>query len=141
MFATRLLFALTTVTALLTAADLTGRWKGELQNPNGGNRPVSFAFKQDGNKLTGFLTGTQGDDAISEGTITGDAFSFIVDTSWGEQKRRAEYHGKVVGEEIQLTMPGFGDRPGRDVTLKRISSEPPVAARSLPKVSLPALRP
>jgi len=56
---TGLAFALTTATAL--AADLTGTWSGEMPGQNGGTFHISYTFKQDGAKLTGFVKSPQGD--------------------------------------------------------------------------------
>src|SRR5947209_3947378 len=137
---TVILGALASGALLLSAADLTGQWRGEVQAANGSKREVSFAFKQEGAKLTGFRPDNMGVDAISEGQVNGDTFSFVVDTSYAEQKRRSEYRGKIVGDQIEITMPVPGGGPARAVMLRRISSDPPVAPTPLPKVSLPALR-
>jgi hypothetical protein len=38
---------------LMSAADVTGAWKGEVKGPDGDSFPLTFNFKQDGAKLTG----------------------------------------------------------------------------------------
>lgn len=98
-------------------------------------RQLTFSFKQDGAKLTGAQVQSMIDDPISEAVVNGDTFSFVVDTSWGEQNRRAEYHGKIVGDQLQIST-----QPGREVALSRVSSEPYVQPPPYPKVKLPELR-
>jgi hypothetical protein len=50
-------------------ADLTGRWVAETQSPNGEKRQTIFAFKSEGDKLTGYLVSAQGDDLIADGLV------------------------------------------------------------------------
>jgi len=93
------------------AADLTGRWVAEMKTPDGETRQTVLALTQDGNRLTGYMSGMGGDNAISEGKVDGDRISFaIVRAVFGEE-RKMQYTGQIAGETITLTMPPFG--PGR----------------------------
>lgn len=121
--------------AVVSAADLNGRWRGEFTDANGRKRAVTFAFRQDGSKLSGAQVQPMIDDAISEGVVNGDTFSFVVDTSWGERKRRTEYHGKAAGDTLVIT-----NQSGSESTFRRISTDAYVEPQPFPKVKLPELR-
>ena len=41
----------------LLAADVTGKWSGEVEGRNGQKRTQTFDLKADGNKLTGSMVG------------------------------------------------------------------------------------
>ncbi|HYW46007.1 MAG TPA: hypothetical protein VE959_24295, partial [Bryobacteraceae bacterium] len=94
------------------AADLTGRWVGGTQGPDGQTRQTVLALKQDGNKLTGYVSGMGPDSNISEGKVDGDQISFVVVRDFGGTERKMEYTGKVTGDGLVLTMPAFGGRGG-----------------------------
>ena len=44
---------------LLIAADISGKWTGDMPGRGGETMPTSFTFKADGDKLTGTMTGPQ----------------------------------------------------------------------------------
>lgn len=97
------------------AVDVTGSWTGEAKGPNGESFPLTFAFKQDGAKLTGTVTGPQGDPIeISNGKMDGDKISF--DVSFNGMT--IQHAGTVSGDEIKLTTKS-DQFPGGDMTLKR----------------------
>lgn len=97
MLAFLLLFALT-FTAL-AATDVTGKWNATTQSPDGQTMQLVFTLKQDGNKVTGTVTGPMGDMPISEGTIDGDNISFTVATD----QFKVVHKGTVSGDEMKLT--------------------------------------
>jgi len=111
------LVGLLAVTAI--AADIDGKWKAEYSTPDGQTRTTTFTFKADGDKLTGTVSGRQADTPISEGKISGDEISFVVVRNMGGEERKMQYKGKVVGDEIKLTM-SFGDMPPREMVAKRV---------------------
>ena|SRR5687767_1243478 len=94
------------------AGDVNGKWKYETETPNG-KREGMLTLKSEGGKLTGSITGRQGETPISDGKITGDDISFSV--TRGE--RKIEYKGKLVGDDLKLNWQ-MGDRPV-EVTAKR----------------------
>jgi hypothetical protein len=61
--------AILTVTAV--AADITGKWSGQLPS-RGEAMAATFTFKVDGDKLTGTMTGPQGEVTLQEGKFSGD---------------------------------------------------------------------
>jgi len=99
------------------AADVTGTWSGDMAGPNGDSFHLTFTFKEDGAKLTGTVTGPQGDPIeISDGKIDGDKLSFTVNVNGMVIK----HEGVVSGDTIKLTTKSDqGDFPGGDITLTR----------------------
>ena len=63
--------------AIANAADLSGKWKGELQSPNG-PLEINFDFHVDGEKLIGTVANTYGTEQITDGIVKGDAISFVI---------------------------------------------------------------
>src|ERR1035437_7067707 len=60
------------------AADASGTWKASMEGPNG-TMESTFAFKVDGDKLTGTVTmGQMGEAPTSEGKVDGDNVSFAL---------------------------------------------------------------
>jgi hypothetical protein len=120
---TRKLFwvvALMGVMALVaSAADIDGKWKSEMQTPDGQTRTSTYTFKADGDKLTGTVSGRMGETPISEGAIKGDEVSFVVVRNFGGEERKMKYKGKVSGDELKMTME-MGDMGSREVVAKRV---------------------
>jgi hypothetical protein len=105
--------------ALLTAAsaaDLNGKWKGDMKTPDGGNLEINFNFHVDGEKLTGTVANTYGEEQITDGSVKGDAISFII-MAGGEFK--LTYKGQVVGEEIKFHVT-IGDMGEGELTATRV---------------------
>ena len=122
------------------AADITGTWVAQIEGRQG-TRENTFNFKVDGTKVTGTMTATMGETAISEGKIEGDELSFVIIRSFGENEAKILYKGKVSGDEIKFTREfqggmmggrggamggppggGAGDapRPNREFVAKRV---------------------
>ena len=104
-------FALTTV---LAAADVSGKWSGEVPS-RGQTGTATFVFKVDGDKLTGTLTGAQGEVQLQDGKVAGNDISFS--TAGGNAK--ILFKGTVSGDEIKMTRTREGGE-GREFTLKRV---------------------
>jgi hypothetical protein len=103
-----------------SAASVDGKWKAESPGRDGQTRTTNFTFKVDGDKLTGTVSGRQGDTEISEGKISGDEISFIVVRNFQGEERKIQYKGKVAGDEIKLTVQFGPDMPPRDMVAKRV---------------------
>jgi hypothetical protein len=101
---------------LACAADVTGTWKGSMDTPNG-SREVTFNFKTDGDKLTGTISGRQGDVPIQDGKITGEEVSFVVVRNFNGNEFKMQYKGKVSGNEMKLDV-SVGERSFQ-MTLKK----------------------
>ena len=115
---TAMLMALVSIAAW--AADVTGKWTGQMAGPNGEGFALTFNFKQDGAKLTGTVQGPQGDAIqISDGKVEGDKLSFVV-TIEANGGMKIMHDGTINGDEIKLNSKAEGgDFPGGTMTLKR----------------------
>ncbi len=102
---------------LLAASDMTGKWTTTMKAPDGSDFSLTFDFKQDGAKLTGTVTGPQGDPlAIDNGKIDGDKFTFTVSFNG----TTITHDGTINGDEIKMsTKSDNGGMPPMDMTLKR----------------------
>jgi hypothetical protein len=82
------------------ASGVTGLWTWEQEGP-GGSREIELDLKQDGEKLTGTVTGFQ-DDLwdIEEGTIKDGKISFKVTRDFGGTEMITYYTAKVEGEKL-----------------------------------------
>jgi hypothetical protein len=98
---------------ILSAADISGKWKAEFTTPDGTARTNTFTFKVDGSNLTGAVAGTQDETPIKDGKINGDDISFTADRPFGT----FTYKGKVKGNEIALKVEFNGQ--SFDMTAKR----------------------
>jgi opacity protein-like surface antigen len=98
------------------AADVTGKWVGKMETPNG-SRDVIFNLKQDGEKLTGSTTGRGGDTPISDGSVKGDDVAFTVVRSFNGQEFKTNYKGTVAGSDLKLKFTMM--EQDREITLKK----------------------
>ena len=102
------------------AADVTGKWVAQVTGQNGQTRETTFNLKADGDKLTGTVSGRQGDTPISDGKVSGDDISFTVVRNFQGNDIKLVYKGKVKGDEIAFTVNREGgDQPGQQFTAKR----------------------
>lgn len=96
-------------------ADIAGTWKGEMGGMGGQPMEITFTFEVDGSEFTGTSAAMGNESPISEGKIDGDDISFVVKVDMMGNEMTINYKGKVVGEEIKLTMQmegGMGGPPG-----------------------------
>jgi len=102
------------------AADCNGKWVAQVPGRQGQTQEQTFNFKADGDKLTGTVTGQQGEAPISDGKINGDEISFSQTFTMQGNSVKILYKGKVSGDEIKFTRTREGsDQPGREFTAKR----------------------
>lgn len=104
------------------AADITGNWTGSMSM--GDNQfTLTYNFKQDGEKLTGTVTGPQGNPlTLNDGKVQGDKLTFFISFEGPNGTMKIVNEGTIKGEEITLTTKmeggqGFPDMP--PMTLKR----------------------
>lgn len=103
------------------AADVNGKWVAQVPGRGGQTRETTFTFKVEGAKLTGTVSGMQGDQPISDGKISGDDISFVVVANFQGNEIRLLYKGKVAGDEIKMTRTREGgDQPGQEFVAKRV---------------------
>jgi len=78
-------------------SDVSGTWKWSQEGP-GGQMEFVLKLKQDGEKLTGTITGFQGEESpIEEGKVKDGTISFKVTRDFGGRPFVTIYTGKVSG--------------------------------------------
>ena len=100
-----------------SATDLNGKWKGDLNGPDGNALEINFDFKVDGEKLTGTVANTYGEEQITDGVVKGDDISFVILA--GGVQFKLTYKGKVDGENIKFHVT-IGDMGEGDMVAKRV---------------------
>ena len=101
------------------AADITGKWVGDMPGRGGDTTSTTFTFKQDGANLTGSMTGPQGDIAIKDGKVAGDAVSFTTTLEFNGNSIKLLYKGTVAGDSIKMTREREGSGQAREFTIKK----------------------
>ena len=107
---------------LAYAADVNGKWVAQVPGRDGQTRETTFNFKVEADKLTGTVSGRQGDTAFTDGKLNGDEISFTVTVNAQGNEIKFHYKGKIAGDEIKFTRTvegGTGDRPPQEFTAKR----------------------
>jgi len=113
-----LVFFLGTLTSVLLAADISGKWAGKSEE----GPAWVFNFKADGSKITGTMQGADGKERpINDGKLEGDALSFSVNSEWQGQPIKLVMKGKVSGDKIELRVDTDDGAWGTDVVLTRAS--------------------
>jgi len=118
----RVLFAACLATSALLAADVTGKWTAEMQGRGGNTMTVTMKLKADGAKLTGTVSGRNGDTEITDGKVDGDQVMFSVVHEYNGNKMTQNYTGKLDGDTIHFTIKmegGRGNMPERTLDAKR----------------------
>ncbi|MBL8176444.1 MAG: hypothetical protein JNK48_17345 [Bryobacterales bacterium] len=103
----RVLLALATFAAALSAADLSGIWVGQYPGRNNEPIDIAFQFQHKGDALSGKLYGDFKSMRIVEGKIAGDQVQFVViaEEQAGNQinETRLRFTGTLKDGEIELT--------------------------------------
>jgi len=85
------------------AADVDGKWSGNISTPNG-DVMLGFEFKSDGAMLTGSQTGPDGTPVpIKNGKVEGNKITFLVSLDFGGMPFDLNYSGQVSPTEIKMT--------------------------------------
>ncbi|HEX2488257.1 MAG TPA: hypothetical protein VHR27_02580 [Blastocatellia bacterium] len=106
---------------LAWAADVNGKWTAQVPGRDGQTRELTFTFKAEGERLTGSMSGQQGDSEITDGKISGDQISFTVKINMQGNERKFLYKGTVSGDEMKVTRTiEGGNRPPQEFTAKRV---------------------
>jgi len=96
------------------AQDINGKWKGQMQGPNG-TMDIVFNFNVNADTLTGAVEGPMGDMSISNGKVNVHQFSF--DVSFNDMT--INHQCTIVADSISMKIPGMqGDT--MEITLKRL---------------------
>jgi hypothetical protein len=104
---------------LAIAADISGKWTGDMPGRGGDTAPTTFTFKVDGEKLTGSMTGAQGDMPLQEGKIAGNQISFSTTFDAGGNSIKILYKGTLSGDQMKMTRERDGAGQPREFTIKR----------------------
>jgi hypothetical protein len=82
-------------------SDVTGTWKWSQEGP-GGQIEFTLKLKQDGEKLTGTITGFQGEESpIEDGKVKDGTISFKVTRDFGGRPFVTTYTGKISGDTLK----------------------------------------
>jgi hypothetical protein len=100
----RVLLSALLAAATMLASEVTGKWKASFTTPNGETRESTFDLKADGDKLTGTVSSTRGETAISDGKVDGNKVSFAVVRNFQGNEFKMLYKGTVSGDEMSLTV-------------------------------------
>ena len=95
-----------------SAADVTGKWVAQMPGRDGGTQEITFNLKAEGAKVTGNITTGQGEQAITDGQLSGSDISFAVVQNRGGTDIKTVYKGTVSGTEMKLTRTREGGRGG-----------------------------
>jgi hypothetical protein len=108
------------VAAAAWAADVTGKWSGDMGGPDG-SMMLTATFKQDGTKLTGTIDGPGGEAMqIQDGKVDGDKIVFSVAFNDMKIVHEGTIKGDTISLQIKMDGGGFdGGGPG-PITLKRV---------------------
>ena len=110
-----------TAIALVQASGVDGKWVAQVPGRGGQTRETTFTFKAEGAKLTGTVSGMQGETPISDGKINGDEISFTQTFEMQGNSIKLVYTGKVSGDEMKMTRKRDGsDQPATEFTAKRV---------------------
>jgi hypothetical protein len=103
-------------------APATGTWKWSFTRQNGDTVESSAKLKQDGEKLTGTLTGPQGNETeIKDGKVKDSNVSFNVSFDRNGQTFTVKFSGKLEGDTIKgkMEFEANGETRMRDWEAKR----------------------
>jgi hypothetical protein len=88
----------------LSAQDINGKWKGEMQSPNGPMELI-FTFQVKGDSLSGNVVSQMGELPIINGKVNGKSFSF--DVNLGEMS--ISHMCTFMKDSISMKIPGMQD--------------------------------
>jgi hypothetical protein len=117
----------TTITLLLICSfaaafafftGISGNWAGELPMGGGNSYPLSYTFKTNDGKLSGFAESEQGNAELTDGRIYGDSLSFAVDAMGMKMLHTGKYFS--AGDSISLNIRMNGQN--YHATLKRAAN-------------------
>jgi len=116
--------ALALITVVQAAgADVSGKWTAQVPGRNGQTREQTFTLKADGEKLTGSVSGMQGNQMdISDGKVSGNDISFNVTMNFNGNEMKMSYKGVLSGDEIKFTRSREGSDQKQEFTAKRDKS-------------------
>jgi hypothetical protein len=114
-------FTLSGTPSKASAADASGTWKWTRTNQNGDKIDVTLKLKQEGDKLTGSISGPNGDTEIKDGKVKDGEITFSVTREFNGNSFTQKYVGKQDGESIKgkIEFERNGEKMMRDWEAKR----------------------
>jgi hypothetical protein len=106
-------------------ATATGKWKWSIER-NGQTMESTLTLKQDGEKLTGSVTGRNNTETpIEDGKVKDGEVSFKVTREFNGQKYTMAYKGKVSEDTLKGTIESErdGQKRTRDWEAKKVKEE------------------
>ena len=103
----------------LSAAEIDGKWKGQLPGRDGNMRDIAFDFKADGTNLGGTMQGFRGDVPITDGKIENGGIRFKVTVNLGGTSMAMNYEGAQAGPELKMKMASEGSPRSVEFLLKK----------------------
>jgi hypothetical protein len=101
----------------LLAADVAGKWTGQMGESG---REVVFQLKTDGAKVSGTMSGPEGEPRpITQGELKGEDISLTVASEWQGNPVKLLVKGKVSGNEMKLTVESEDGNWTSDLVLKK----------------------
>jgi hypothetical protein len=113
-------------------ADPTGTWKWSFTTQDGQTRESTLKLKLDDGKLTGTVTGRDGQETAIEGANFKDGeITFQVTRERDGQKFTIKYKGKVTGDDLAgaISFEAGGETRTREFAAKRAASSTPTTAK------------
>ena len=104
-----------------SAADVAGKWVGQMPTRDGQTRETTFDFKASGDTLSGTMSGPQGAVEIKEGKVSGGDVSFKVSFDAGGNIIVLLFTGTVSGDQIKFTRKREGAGQSQEFTAKKAS--------------------
>ena len=102
------------------AADIDGKWTGQIAGMGGDPMTLTYTFKANGTTLTGTSLGPDGTEIqIKNGKIDANNISFQIVIDFGGNEMKMDYKGVLSGDQIKLSFDMGMGGPPQEFTLKR----------------------
>ena len=92
--------------AIAVIADLSGKWTGTFNAPDGNQYPLIYSFKLDGGNLTGTLDAGGMSVPIDSGMVKGDDVSFSVNVQGVTYSHKGKYFSAGDSVALDVTFEG-----------------------------------
>lgn len=114
------IMALFAFTFMAAAADLNGKYTGEMTTQRG-PQTVTYTFATSGGTVTGSTTGRGGETPIADGKISGDTLTFTITRPGrnGGDPMKISYTGKISSDGSSVELSYDQGRGPMTVTLKK----------------------
>ncbi len=89
--------------SLALAADITGKWVGSVETPNG-PMELTYELKSEGETVTGTVASAMGSLPIADGKLVGDVLTYTVSLEGGTITHEAKVN--AAGDEIAIKATG-----------------------------------